>query len=1161
MGRPEKPVDVEEGPVARFASALRQLREQAGGPTYRRLAERTGYSPTALSQAAAGQRLPSLDVVLAYAVACGADREEWERRWHETREAVREADDDLSCPYPGAAPFDEDEHELFFGREPLVRHVARTARDEGLCLVTGPSGVGLTSLLCAGVAAALRGDTSVQGGVQLVRPGSGSPGDQDKGPTGACAWLVLDDLEQFLDGLPDEGAREEFVGLLKNAREPGGTLRVVAGVRADRVRRWGAELGAAAVPVDRMQRADVRRAVVEPAAARGVLVERALTARLMSDGERTSCELPLLATALRRLWRLRHGRTLTLEAYESFGGLVGLAASTAEEAFVGMPPELAGAARQVLMRLLVTDPAGTVRARAVEWAEFSADARTKAALEHLAARRVVVLGEHTVELAHDGLVRGWPRLAAWATEYRADIEVQRLVTRAAASWRALGRDRGALYRGEQLAAAQRLSLTACAAEREFLDASRDSEAAEHVRIRRANYRLRILAGALVLLLTVVMTVATVAVRERHTAESRQYAVQAQAELASDPAAAQRLAIRAYTTAHTADARGALLGMASSQPFQRRLRPGAGLVKDVDFSPDGRLLAAAGQNGTATVWLSASGRQTAVLGRAGPAARALRFSPDGRLLAIADRSGTVTLWNTSTWHQAGRLEGPEQILDGVAFTPDGTSLAVVGSSDDVTVWDVAERSVRTVLHDCGGARSEVTYSPDGTLLACAGQEGAVVVWDARHPSRSRRLVPQEHHPLYGVAISPDGQTLAAGGPGARVELWNAHDGHHLGTIQGSYTARELAFAPDGILLSADYGGEVIRWDVRRRAAISSLTGQNGAVIAVAVSPDGRTVASAGGDGTVLEWQRDRMPLAGHTGWVTSVDVSADGKFAVSGSVDGSVTLWDTRTRTRRAVLSAHPSDGALAVAFDPGGAWWADTGTDGRVIVRPTAHPTRARVLGHAPTDLTTLAAWRDAVVTGGGDGQVRIWALHPAPGRAAYRKLGTLRASVGTVAAAPDGHTVAAATIDGAVRVWDTRNGGRAWSPPGNACGAATVAISPDSHRLACAGTDGTIHLWDLRTHRPAGDLPTAHAGTVLTLVFSPDGRLLASGGSDRTVTLWDTAGSSRWATLQGHTNTINTARFSSDGTVLYTGSVDRTIIPWTIDPDQAMRTLREEVE
>lgn len=156
MGRREKPVDPSAGPVQRLAHDLRLLREKAGKPPYREMAERAGYSTTALSQAAAGDQLPTLAVVRAYAEALDADPDEWGARWREADAELRAPSADERAPYRGLARFEPDDSDLFFGREALVRELLDLARAHRFAAVFGPSGSGKSSLLRAGLIPRLR---------------------------------------------------------------------------------------------------------------------------------------------------------------------------------------------------------------------------------------------------------------------------------------------------------------------------------------------------------------------------------------------------------------------------------------------------------------------------------------------------------------------------------------------------------------------------------------------------------------------------------------------------------------------------------------------------------------------------------------------------------------------------------------------------------------------------------------------------------------------------------------------------------------------------------------------------------------------------------------------------------------------------------------------
>ncbi|WP_334646805.1 helix-turn-helix domain-containing protein [Streptomyces scabiei] len=157
MGRREKPVDPDAGPVQRLAHELRLLREKAGKPPYREMAQRAGYSTTALSQAAAGgDQLPTLAVVRAYAEALDADPDEWEARWREADTELRAPAADERAPFRGLARFEPADSDLFFGRQALIGDLLDLARAHRFAAVFGPSGSGKSSLLRAGLVPLLR---------------------------------------------------------------------------------------------------------------------------------------------------------------------------------------------------------------------------------------------------------------------------------------------------------------------------------------------------------------------------------------------------------------------------------------------------------------------------------------------------------------------------------------------------------------------------------------------------------------------------------------------------------------------------------------------------------------------------------------------------------------------------------------------------------------------------------------------------------------------------------------------------------------------------------------------------------------------------------------------------------------------------------------------
>jgi Protein kinase domain/WD domain, G-beta repeat len=289
---------------------------------------------------------------------------------------------------------------------------------------------------------------------------------------------------------------------------------------------------------------------------------------------------------------------------------------------------------------------------------------------------------------------------------------------------------------------------------------------------------------------------------------------------------------------------------------------------VAFSPDGRLLAGAGDHQPVRktrratrywkVWLwdLANGEVRHTL----TGLRGLAFSPDGRLLASGSESAQVQLWDPASGEHRRTLYCvyPSPVV-GVAFSPDGRLVA--GSTHQgVWLWDPASGEHRRTLSGRGGEFFwGVAFSPDGRLLASAGSDGTVWLWDPASGEHRRTLTGHEgdgtRKDVYGVAFSPDGRLLASAGTDKTVRLWDPAAGGAVAVLTGhTGVVSSVAFSPDGRMLASTGSTDstVRLWDPGSRAVLATLAGHTGVVSAAAFSPDGRMLASAGGDKTVRLW---------------------------------------------------------------------------------------------------------------------------------------------------------------------------------------------------------------------------------------------------------------------------------------------------------------------
>ena len=395
------------------------------------------------------------------------------------------------CPFKGLAPFETADADYFFGRERLVAELIARLVGTSLLGVIGPSGSGKSSAVRAGLLPGLASGVlpgSERWRQVVMRPGEdpakeleralagefGADGSTADGPGAAIdhvvrgmapgerLLLVVDQFEETFTTVADETDRVAFIDALTTAATSSdGRVVVVVAVRADLYGRCSAyprlsrALAASQVLVGLLGRDELRRAIELPARRAGLRVEPDLVDALVDEVIDEPGGLPLLSTTLLELWQLRDGRTLRMASFERIGGVRGSVARLAEAAYQRLTPDQRSLARSSLLRLAGPGEGDAVVRRRAPLAEFDVDRNPDAAevLRVLTDSRLITTSQGTVEVAHEALLREWPRLVGWLEEDAQGHQVHRHLIEASKGWASSGRDPAELYRGARLASA------------------------------------------------------------------------------------------------------------------------------------------------------------------------------------------------------------------------------------------------------------------------------------------------------------------------------------------------------------------------------------------------------------------------------------------------------------------------------------------------------------------------------------------------------------------------------------------------------------------------------------------------------------------------------------------------------------------------------------
>ncbi|MET9632285.1 BTAD domain-containing putative transcriptional regulator [Lentzea sp. NPDC006480] len=1099
------------------------------------------------------------------------------------------------CPYRGLMAYQPEHHPWFFGRDHLIELVTRRIDRYPVVGVFGASGSGKSSLLRAGVVGGLDERWRPIVITPTARPLealgnalgkrldlAADPAAFDievrnelaNGPDDVRLLLVVDQLEELFTLCTNESERSQFIRVLLDAAQgPHRRTRVVLGIRADflaHVTQHPSLVEAladeATVLVGPPSTADLRDIVLRPAAMSGLPVAADLLATVLADVEAEPGALPLLSHALVETWQRSQGE-LTLAAYRAGGGVRGAIAQTAERAYDELRDVEQPAMRRILVRLTAFGDGTEDTRRPIHRGELDGIAAPKIidrVLARLVADRLVVLDEGTVEIAHEALIRAWPRLQRWLSDDRSTLLVHRRLTAAAHTWTELDRDAGALYRGAQLIAAsawaQEHPGELNAAEQEFVEASLRGEEAEQVSVKRRNRlltRLVSIMGVLLLLAAggggVAWWQTAEAQLRQRTDQAHQLALSARNLVDTAPDLAGLLAIAAFRLHADDDTRGALLSTASAPRRRVELNADGPPVLDVSVSHQGDVIATADRDGLVTLWDIQTHERKVVLSdhnglTEGGYARQAEFSADDRFIAssatmptLAGSPGDVVVWDRTTGKPVFSKRF-DVLTTGLAFHPAGTLVAVGVANGDVEVWDFAANTRRTFRGHAHEVNS-LAFNEDGSLLATANGKDHPLIWDVASGARVGEIPSLEVNNVYfdGPATVVTA-TLRNG-----VKFWDLA-GHLKSELpkQGPYAWEASAPVGDRMAVS-DEDGLITIWDIRTGRPITTYRDRGRTESrALALGRGGNLLVSAGFGRVVAVRENAVPPFTGHDGGINDLDVRQD--EVVSAGDDGTVRLW-RRDGTFVATLDGHP-DRVEAVQFSPDGSTIASLTRNHTITVWDHGRHERLKEFSYsglgASTDLAFQPDGRGIVTASVGRFRWSVPDFQQGKFSGAPWIASALEFT-------PDGRLLISTDPAGGAMLWDVAADKLERRVSTGQGDVRDVAISPDGTKFATAGANQTIKIWDVASGAELMTL-AGHSAPVVTLAFSSGGGKLASGGEDHSVIVWD-LGTRTGTTLSGHTGPVQAVAFIGDDELL-SGANDARIIRWSLSTSDAERRI-----